>query len=47
VNVNVKNTFTSHIDKKIFFTFFLISLSLYILTIFELLLRDFKKSLKI
>jgi len=24
VNVNVKNTFTSHIDKKIFLAFFLI-----------------------
>jgi hypothetical protein len=33
VNVNVKNTFTSHIDKKIFLTFFLTSLSLYIFTL--------------
>jgi hypothetical protein len=30
---NVKNNFTSHIDKKIFLTFFLTSLSLYIFTI--------------
>ena len=35
VNVNVKNTFTSHIDKKIFLTFFLTSLSSYIFTIYE------------
>ena len=35
VNVNVKNTFTSHIDKKIFLTFFLTSLSLYIFTIWK------------
>jgi hypothetical protein len=33
VNVNVKNTFTSHIDKNIFLTFVLTSLSLYIFTI--------------
>jgi hypothetical protein len=33
VNINVKNTFTSHIDKNIFLTFFLTSLSLYIFTI--------------
>jgi hypothetical protein len=35
VNVNVKNTFTSHIDKKMFLTFFLTSLSLYIFTIWK------------
>jgi hypothetical protein len=35
VNVNVKNTFTSHIDKKIFLTFFLTSLSLYIFTMWK------------
>ena len=33
--VNVKNTFTSHIDKKIFLTFLLTSLSLYIFTIWK------------
>jgi hypothetical protein len=31
--VNVKNTFTSHIDRKIFLTFLLTSLSLYIFNI--------------
>jgi hypothetical protein len=31
--VNVKDTFMSHIDKQIFLTFFLASLSLYIFTI--------------
>ena len=35
VNVNVQNTFTSHIDTKIFLTFFLTSLSLYIFTIWK------------
>jgi hypothetical protein len=35
VNVNVKNTFTSHIDKKNLLTFFLTSLSLYIFTIWK------------
>jgi hypothetical protein len=35
VNVNVKNTFTSHIDKKIFLTFFFTSLFLYIFTIWK------------
>jgi hypothetical protein len=34
--VNVKHTFTSHIDKQIFLTFFLASLSLYIFTTFSL-----------
>jgi hypothetical protein len=33
--VNVKNIFTSHIDNKIFLTFFLTSLSLYIFTIWK------------
>jgi hypothetical protein len=33
--VNVKNIFTSHIDKKIFLTFSLTSLSLYIFTIWK------------
>jgi hypothetical protein len=33
--VNVKNTFTSHIDKKIFLTFLLTSLSLCIFTIWK------------
>jgi hypothetical protein len=31
--VNVKDNFTSHIDKQIFLTFLLASLSLYIFTI--------------
>jgi hypothetical protein len=35
VNVNVKNTFTSHIDRKIFLTFFFTSLSLCIFTIWK------------
>ena len=33
--VNIKNTFTSHIDKNIFLTFWLTSLSLYIFTIWK------------
>jgi ABC-type proline/glycine betaine transport system permease subunit len=33
--VNVKNTLTSHIDKKIFLTFLLTSLSLYIFTVWK------------
>ena len=33
--VNVKNTFTSHIDKKLILTFLLTSLSLYIFTIWK------------
>jgi hypothetical protein len=33
--VNVKNTLTSHIDKKIFLTFLLTFLSLYIFTIWK------------
>jgi hypothetical protein len=35
VNVNVKSTFRSHIDKQIFLTFFLTSLSLCIFTIWK------------
>jgi hypothetical protein len=35
VKVNVKNTFTSHIDKKKILTFFLTSLSLFIFTILK------------
>ena len=35
VNVNVKNVFTSHIDKQISLTFFLTSLSLYIFIIWK------------